>query len=138
MIMFLSTFFINIYFDKVIRPKKGIPKTGWKPVIKYLYKDTYTKMNVLTATTNLRRYLGKPTHDQDGNPIRTGLFKCLKMVNLHHYYHLFKYEEIDFIALGLLNEQDFISLIDNNDVKQMMVLASFFKGLPIVQQARSG
>ena len=32
----------------------------------------------------------------------------------------------------------FISLIDNNDVKQMMVLASFFKGLPIVQQARSG
>ena len=95
-------------------------------------------MNVLTATTNLRRYLGKPTHDQEGNPIRTGLFKCLKMMNLHHYYHLFKYEEIDFIALGLLNEQDFISLIDNNDVKQMMVLASFFKGLQIVQQARSG
>jgi hypothetical protein len=37
-----------------------------------------------------------------------------------------------------MNEYDFVSMIDNNDVKQMMVLASFFKGLPIVQQARSG
>jgi hypothetical protein len=37
-----------------------------------------------------------------------------------------------------MNQNDFISMIDNNDVDRMMVLASFFKELPIFQQPLSG
>ena len=95
-------------------------------------------MDILTATTNVRRYAGYPTHDRNGNPIKTGLFMVLKMMDLQHYYNLFKEEEIDFVALGLMNQYDFISMIDNNDVDRMLVLASFFKGLPIFQQPISG
>jgi hypothetical protein len=51
---------------------------------------------------------------------------------------MFKEEEIDFVALGLMNEYDFVSMIDNNDVKKMVELASFFRGLVMFQQARSG
>lgn len=95
-------------------------------------------MDILTATTNLRCYLGKPTHDAYGNPIKTSMHACLKMMGLQHYYQMFKEEEIDFIALGLMNEYDFVSMIDNNDVKKMMELASFFQGLIIFQQAFPG
>ena len=95
-------------------------------------------MDLITATTNLRVYTGNPTHDRNGNPIKTGMFKSLKMMGLQHYFQLFKEEEIDFVALGLMNQNDFISLVDNNDVDRMMVLASFFQGLPIFQQARPG
>ena len=100
--------------------------------------ECYKRMDLLTATTNLRRYTGHPTHDRNGNPIKTGLFIALKMMGLQHYYRMFKHEEIDFVSLGLMNQNDFISMIDNNDVDRMMELASFFQGLPIFQQPRSG
>ena len=95
-------------------------------------------MDILAATTNLRRYVGKPTQDRHGNPIRTGMHACLKMMGLQHYYQMFKEEEIDFVALGLMNEYDFVSMIDNNDVEKMIELANFFQGLQIFQQARPG
>ena len=95
-------------------------------------------MDILEATTNLRLYMGKPTQDAYGNPIKTSMHACLKMMGLQHYYQMFKEEEIDFVALGLMNEYDFVSMIDNNDVKKMMELASFFRGLVMFQQARPG
>ena len=95
-------------------------------------------MDILTATTNLRRYTGNPVQDKNGNPIKTGLYISLKMMGLQHYYRLFKEEEIDFIAISLMNEYDIRSLVNKNDINRMIQFVSFFQNLNFFQQAKSG
>ena len=95
-------------------------------------------MDLLSATTNLRRYTGNPVYDKNGNLIKTGLFTSLKMMGLQHYYQLFKNEEIDFIAIGLMDEQDISTLVNKNDINNMLIFASFFQNIYIFQQPISG
>jgi hypothetical protein len=95
-------------------------------------------MDLLSATTNLRRYAGYPTQDKYGNPIKTGLYTSLKMMGLQHYYNLFKNEEIDFVAISLMNEYDIHSLVNKNDINNMLIFVSFFQNIPYFQQARPG
>ena len=95
-------------------------------------------MDILTATTNLRRYTGNPVQDKNGNPIKTGLYVSLKMLGLQHYYKHFKEEEIDFIAISLMNEHDIRPLVNKNDLNNMLLFVSFFQNLVFFQHARSG
>jgi len=95
-------------------------------------------MDLLTATTNLRRYTGFPVQDKNGNPIKTGLYISLKMMGLQRYYRLFKEEEIDFVAIGLMDEHDIRSLVNKNDLNNMLLFVSFFQNLVFFQQAKSG
>lgn len=95
-------------------------------------------MDLLSATTNLRRYTGNPVYDKNGNPIKTGMYQSLKMMRLQHYYKLFKNEEIDFIAIGLMDENDISTLVNKNDINNMLIFASFFQNIYNFQQAISG
>ena len=95
-------------------------------------------MDILTATTNLRRYTGNPVQDKNGNPIKTGLYISLKMMGLQQYYKLFKEEEIDFVAISLMDEHDLRPLVNKNDLNRMLLFVSFFQNLIFFQQAKSG
>ena len=95
-------------------------------------------MDILTATTNLRRYTGCPVQDRYGNPIKTGLYTSLKMMGLQHYYRLFKEEEIDFVAISLMDEHDIRSLVNKNDLNNMLLFVSFFQNIIFFQQPKSG
>jgi aryl carrier-like protein len=95
-------------------------------------------MDLLAATTNLRRYTGNPVYDKNGNLIKTGLYTSLKMMGLQHYYQLFKKEEIDFVAIGIMDERDIASLVNKNDLNQMLLFCSFFQNIYFFQQARPG
>ena len=95
-------------------------------------------MDILSATTNLRRYAGYPVQDKNGNPIKTGLYMSLKMMGLQHYYKLFKHEEIDFAAISLMDERDISSLVNKNDLNNMLLFVSFFQNINFFQSARSG
>jgi hypothetical protein len=95
-------------------------------------------MDILSATTNLRRYTGNAVYDKNGNPIKTGLFISLKMMGLQHYYKLFKEEEIDFVAISLMDESDIRSLVNKNDLYEMLVFVSFFQNINFFQHAKSG
>lgn len=102
-------------------------------------------MDILSATTNLRRYTGNPVYDKYGNPIKTGLYTSLKMMGLQHYYRVFKEEEIDFVAISLMDERDIRSLVNKNDLLvnkndlyEMLVFVSFFQNIQFFQHAKSG
>ena len=109
-------------------------------------------MDILSATTNLRRYTGNPVYDKYGNPIKTGLYTSLKMMGLQHYYRVFKEEEIDFVAISLMDERDIRSLVNKNDLLvnkndllvnkndlyEMLVFVTFFQNIQFFQHAKSG
>ena len=95
-------------------------------------------MDILEATTNLRLCLGKPTQDAYGNPIKTSMHACLKMMGLQHYYRVFKEEEIDFVAISLMDERDIRSLVNKNDLYEMLVFVTFFQNIQFFQHAKSG
>ena len=95
-------------------------------------------MDILAATTNVRLYTNHPTKDKYGNPIKTGMFITLKMMGLQHYYQMFKHEEIDFVALSLMNDRDIASLVDKKDIDQMKLLVGLFQEIQFFQQAMPG